>query len=149
MRARKSPHRSNGNPYESTKANRPRLYVRTYDQTQILKDLKVQKHKKTRFSKNPIKRPGICRSRYKICKNLGTFIRTSQNWLFALFRPTTQHFKNPKLQKNKNPENVEKTFVFVEFVFSLAFITPLGVSKLNFASDRGILSQHCVSIFVQ
>ena len=68
---------------------------------------------KNHFSKNPIKRPRICRSRYKICKNLGTFIRTSQNWVFALFRPNIQLQKknskfrksaNQKMWKSKNPK---------------------------------------------
>ena len=46
--------------------------------TQILKISQGPKTPKKRCSKNPINRPGICRSRYKICKNLGTFIRASQ-----------------------------------------------------------------------
>ena len=141
MRARKSPHRSNGNPYESTKANRPRLYVRTYVRPNSnFKRSQSRKTPKNRFSKNPIKRPGICRSRYKICKNLGTFIRTSQNWLFALFQPTTNIFKNLKFQKLKNLK-MSKKHLFSS-IFFLAFITPLWVSKLNFASDRGILNPH-------
>ena len=45
----------------------------------------VPKTEKKKCSKNPIKRPGICRCRYKICKNIGTFIRTSQNRLLHLF----------------------------------------------------------------
>ena len=71
---------------------------------------------KKRFSKNPIKRPGICRCRYKICKNLGTFIRTSQNWFFALFRQKTilKKYQHRKFQKSENPKNVGKTFLIVE-----------------------------------
>ena len=63
---------------------------------------------KNHFSKNPIKRPRICRSRYKICKNLGTFIRTSQNWVFAPF--STKHSitkKKLKISKIRKSENVE------------------------------------------
>ena len=88
---------------ESTKA--VRTYVRPNSNFKRSQGPKTQKK---RFSKNPIKRPRICRSRYKICKNLGTFIRTSQNWLFALDLPKTQDFKNPKITKIKNPENVKK-----------------------------------------
>ena len=32
----------------------------------------------------------------------------------ALFRPTTQNLKNPKVKEFKNPKNVEKTFLIVE-----------------------------------
>ena len=63
---------------------------------------------KRRFSKNPIKRPGICRSRFKICKHLGTFIRTSrkvvgynlQKWLVT-FSKKTQFLKDLKVQKHQ------------------------------------------------
>ena len=50
---------------------------------------------------------------------------------------------NPKTPKSKNPEirKMSKTHLFSsnEILF-LAVITPLGVPKLNFASDRGILT---------
>ena len=51
------------------------------------------------FSKNPIKRPGICRCRYKICKNLGTFQKLKLKKHIKI-----QQIKILKIQKLKNPK---------------------------------------------
>ena len=87
----KGPHRSNGNPYESTKANRSRLYVRTHDQTQILKDLKVQKHKKNAFRRIRLNVPGFVDPVIRSARISGRlFVRLKIGYL---------HFFDQKLQK--------------------------------------------------
>ena len=106
MRARKSPRRSNGNPYESTKANRPRLYVRTYDQTQLLKDLKVQKHQKTAFRRIRLNVPGFVDPVIRSARISGRlFVRLKIGYL-NFFDQQLTNFKsnNPKVQKSKTPK---------------------------------------------
>ena len=113
MRARKSPHRSNGNPYESTKANRPRLYVRTYDQTQILKALKVQKHQKTAFRRIRLNVPGFVDPVIRSARISGRLFVPLKIGYLHFF---DQQLKILKIQKltNKSEQCRTNALVFVE-----------------------------------
>ena len=123
MRARKSLHRSNGNPYESTKANRPRLYVRTYDQTQILKDLKVQKHQKTAFQRIRLNVPGFVDPVIRSARISGRlFVRLKIGYL---------HFFDQQLQiKNNLKSKNKKTKMSKTHVLSSNLILSLRLSPL-------------------
>ena len=110
--------------------------------TQILKDLKVQKHLKTTFRRIRLNVPGFVDPVIRSARISGRlFVRLKIGYL---------HFFNQKLQilkhlksKLKNPKMSKKHLLSSNLIIiclSLAFITPLGVSKLNFAADRGILN---------